>query len=270
MSMVARRAWILVSIALGTALACKDRQSRTPKTDLQVFAAASLREVFSELAVEYTRLSPEVTVRFNFAGTQELRAQIEQGAHADVFAGADTRAVEELARQRLVDEPTVFTHNEPVLILSPEMAPMIEHFADLPRAKRVVLGAKEVPIGQYSERILDNASRTISADFRDQVQRRVISRELSVRQVLAKVTLGEADAGIVYRTDVHDLRRDVVVVLEIPPELNVEARYSIAVAATSGRKWAAEAWISLLRTDAGKAILSQHGFKAPSLAKSAL
>jgi molybdate transport system substrate-binding protein len=265
-----RRDWTLTNVALGAALACQERTSLGSQTELVVFAAASLREAFTALAAEYTRVSPNATVRFNFAGTQELRAQIEQGALADVFAAADTKPLEELSRQGLVLGPRVFAFNEPVVILSPDVAPQIRRFADLPRAKRIVLGAKEVPIGQYSARILDNASRAISADFREQVERRVISHELSVRQVLSKVTLGEADAGIVYRTDVHGQVRAALSLLEIPPELNVEAHYSVAVVVKSERADAAHAWLSLLLSDAGKAILVQHGFKPPSIAKSAL
>lgn len=265
-----RRDWTLASVAVTATLACNERASVTSKTELVVFAAASLREAFTVLSAEYARVSPGVTVRFNFAGTQELRAQIEQGARADVFAAADTKPIEQLFRQGLVLEPTVFALNEPVVILSPDVAPAIRQFADLPRAKRIVLGAKEVPIGQYSARILDNASRAISPDFREQVERRVISHELSVRQVLSKVTLGEAEAGIVYRTDFHGPARAALSLLEIPPELNVEAHYSVAVVAKSERSEAAHAWLSLLLSDAGKASLAQHGFKPPNIAKSAL
>lgn len=265
-----RRNWTLATVALSAALACKERASVGSQTELVVFAAASLREAFTALAAEYSRVSPGVAVRFNFAGTQELRAQIEQGARADVFAAADTKPLEELSRQGLVLGPTVFALNEPVVILSPDVAPQIQKFADLPQAKRIVLGAKEVPIGQYSARILDNASRAISADFRERVERRVISHELSVRQVLSKVTLGEAEAGIVYRTDVRGPVRAALSLLEIPAELNVEARYSAAVVVKSERAEAAHAWHSLLLSDVGKAILVEHGFKPPSIAKSAL
>jgi molybdate transport system substrate-binding protein len=220
---------------------------------LTVFAASSLREAFTVLAKEFEQAHPGVQVALDFAGSQELRVQIENGAGADVFASADERQMARLHRQGVV-----FAHNEPVLV-APKGG--LRRFEDLAKAQRVVLGAPEVPIGAYSERILEAAG----------IAPHVVSRELNVRQVLAKVALGEADAGIVYRTDA--LGKDVNVV-EIPKQFNVTAAYVIV--ALNGdtlsdvrrcdEDWRgcphflADAFVALVRSAEGQKALRDRGF----------
>lgn len=235
-----------------------------PKRDVTVFAATSLRDAFTAASAEYKKAAPEVNVVFNFAGTQELRAQVEQGAKADVFAGADTKHVDELAHQGLVLASKVFAENEPVLVVAKDSTTPIKTFAELPSVKRVVLGAADVPIGRYSAQILDKATQALGGDFATKVNEKVVSRELNVRQVLAKLTLGEADAAIVYRTDVNAAAKEKVNVLEIPAEVNVIARYPIAVVAKTEHQADAQGWVNWVTSDAGRAVLIAQGFKAPS------
>src|SRR5262249_25120079 len=138
-----------------------------------------------------------VKVRLNLAGSQELRTQIENGAGADVFASADQKHMAALVTAKLVATPHVFARNTPVVIVPKGNPAKVGSFQELAKAKKIVIGVPEVPIGTYTLEILDKAG----ADFKQKVLANVASRELNVRQVLAKVTLGEADAGIVYRTD---------------------------------------------------------------------
>ncbi len=166
-----------------------------------MFAAASLREVFEALAADFEKARPGARVRLNLAGSQELRTQIEQGARADVFASADLKHMDSLEKQGLVEKPLVFARNEPVIVVPSGNPAGIRALIDLPRAKRLVVGAPEVPIGSYTVKIFEAAGHKHGADLRAKLEASVVSRELNVRQVLAKVTLGEADAGIVYRTD---------------------------------------------------------------------
>jgi len=130
----------------------------------------------------------------------------------------------------------------------------------LPKAKRLVIGTPEVPIGSYTVEILQNAAARLGADFAKQVEANVVSRELNVRQILAKVALGEADAGFVYRTDAA-AGGNKVRTIEIPPELNVVATYPIAVTAGSRRPEAARAWIDLVFSERGQAALEAAGFR---------
>jgi molybdate transport system substrate-binding protein len=126
-------------------------------------------------------------------------------------------------------------------------------------AERIVIGVPEVPIGKYALQILDNASRSLGADFRARVEARIVSRELNVRQVLAKVALGEADAGIVYRTDIGT-NRDNVSIVTIPPEMNVIAKYPIAVVRAAAHPKLAQQWVAFILSEPGQEILRGAGF----------
>jgi molybdate transport system substrate-binding protein len=237
----------------------EDGRAEAPReTELVVFAASSLRDVFTEMAASFERAHGGAHVTFNFAGTQELRTQLEHGAPVDVFASADTRHMEELVEARRVGAARVFARNEPVVAVSREATRKIRAFGDLPIAARIVLGAPDVPIGRYSQQILDRAE----PGFRARVEAKVASRELNVRQVLAKVALGEADAGIVYRTDVP-AGDERVSVVAIPPEVNVIAAYPIAVVANAAHPGLARAWMDLVMSEDSQRALADGGFLPP-------
>ena len=229
------------------------------RRQLTVFEAASLKDVFARLARRFEADNGGVEVVANAAGSQELRAQLEHGAQADVFASADRKHMDALAAQGLVVAPTLFACNEPVVIVRAGLAHGLAAFADLPRAERLVVGAPEVPIGAYTLRILDKAAAKLGADFRARVEARIVSRELNVRQVLAKVALGEADAGVVYRSDALTAR-DKVQIVEIPPDLNVTAEYPIAALKAAPHAALARRFIDLVRSPVGVGALREAGF----------
>jgi molybdate transport system substrate-binding protein len=255
---------LLVAGALVHA-ACEREGAESPgrESKLVVFAAASLREPFTKLGDAFEKSHPNVEVAFNFAGSQELGTQIEHGAAVDVFAPADRQHMNELVRANEATAPALFARNEPVMIVAKHDADALEAFADLPKARRIVLGAPEVPIGRYTLQILDRASTNPPNDFRSRVEARVVSRELNVRQVLAKVTLGEADAAIVYRTDAATAK-DRVAVVAIPPELNVIAEYPIATVTAARNPELARAWIGVVLSEAGRKVLADAGFLPPA------
>jgi molybdate transport system substrate-binding protein len=227
---------------------------------LVVFAASSLRDAFEELGRQFEAAHSSVDVVFNFAGSHELRTQIEHGAGADVFASADEAQLRALERAGLVGPPRVFARNEPVIAVPAGNPQRIRGLQDLPRAERIVLGVPEVPIGAYASRILDSAARLYGADFRRSVEARVVSRELNVRQVLAKVRLGEAGAAIVYRTDAL-AARDSVEAISIPREVNVLAEYPIATLRGAHDAGLALAFVEFVCSPAARAVLSRFGFQ---------
>ena len=245
-----------VIFGIGAASAAKP-----PASDLVVFEAASLKEAFATLAARFEEEHAGTHVVTNAAGSQELRAQIEHGAVADVFASADQRHMNALATAGLVEGPALFACNEPVVVVRSSLAPSLKTFADLPRAERIVVGAPEVPIGAYTVQIFQKAAAKLGADFATRLQTKVVSRELNVRQVLAKVVLGEADAGIVYRSDAIAAKGKVTVV-EIPAELNVTASYPIAALRAAPSPALARAFIDLVRSPAGATALREAGFVA--------
>jgi molybdate transport system substrate-binding protein len=240
-------------VVIGCATATRADDPR----ELTVFAAASLREAFEDLAKTFESKSPGVKVRLNLAGSQELRTQIENGARADVFASADQKHMAALVKANLVTAPRVFARNTPVVIVPRGNPAKVGSFEQLPRAKKIVIGVPEVPIGSYTLEILEKTG----AEFRNKVLANVVSRELNVRQVLAKVTLGEADAGIVYRTDAI-AGKDKVEILEIPAKVNVIAEYPVAVLSKPPQPAAARAFVDLLLSGEGQKRLAAAGFVA--------
>ncbi len=257
-----------VALALGVLAGCgrpKSEPAPAPHQEdkLTVFGAASLREAFGKMAEEFKKSHASVVITFNFAGTQEIRTQLEQGAVVDVFAAADVRHMSALRDAGRVEAPTVFAENEPVVVVAKERAGSIHTLGDLPTARKIVIGAAEVPIGKYTLQMLDKASNTLGSDFRARVEAHVVSRELNVRQVLAKVNLGEADAGVVYRSDLV-ATGDQVGVVTIPAEINVIAEYPIAVVQSAPHKDLAREWVALALSDKGREILRSAGFKMPT------
>ena len=222
--------------------------------DVVVFAAASLKESFEELGALFEKEHPDVQVRLNLAGSQELRTQLEHGAAADLFASADEAQM--AALQGLALSPAVFARNEPVVIVPGDAPPL--RLDDLPRAKRIVLGDAAVPIGAYADRILARRG----AAFRRSVEAHVVSRELNVRQVLAKVSLGEADAAIVYRTDALAAGPKVRAT-RIPAADNVLAAYPIAQLRGAQHPALAAALLQLVLSPRGRAVLERRGFLPP-------
>ena len=246
-------------ITIGILLAALRTAGADEPRELTVFAAASLKEIIEDLGKDFEASTPGVKVRLNLAGSQELRAQIEHGARADLFASADEKHMDALDKAGLVTAPKIFARNQPVVVVPRGNPSGIASFADLPKAKRLVIGTPEVPIGNYTLQILDKAGATLGKDFKERVLSRVVSRELNVRQVLAKVTLGEADAGVVYRTDAA-VAKDKVEVIAIPPELNVTTAYPVAVLKNAPQGETAGAFMAFLLSPDGQKRLAAAGF----------
>ena len=228
--------------------------------ELVVYEAASRKNAFATVAARFQAAHPGTKVVANAAGSQELRAQIEHGAPADLFASADRRHMDALVAAKLVEAPAVFACNQLVIVTRPGLEP-VKGLGDLPRAERVVVGAPEVPVGAYTGKMLENAGRLYGADFRRRLDRHIVSRELNVRQVLAKVLMGEADAAIVYASDAV-AARDKLRVVPLPTALNPVAEYPIAVVRGARHTQLARAFIELLNSPTGAGALRDAGFIA--------
>jgi molybdate transport system substrate-binding protein len=261
----------LVLLLLGLTPGCqspKHHQSRK-EARITVFAAASLRHVFTEIGRRFERDNPGTVVVFNFAGSQELRIQIEHGANATVFATAERRHVDALVSKGIAHDPAIFATNELALVVAKEAADRVTSFAELPNAHCIVVGTPETPIGAYTLRVLDRANGLFGPEFRSRVEARICSREMNVRQVLAKVTLGEAEAGVVYRTDVITADPARTVVVSIPPGANVLAQYPIVRIAGTEHPELAQAWIRAVLSAAGQNELVRAGFSSAHQTESA-
>jgi molybdate transport system substrate-binding protein len=231
-----------------------------PRT-LTVFAAASLTNAFGEIGKSFETANPGVTVKFNFGGSQALRTQIEQGALADVFASANAKEMDALVTGKFVaaDTSKIFLTNQLVVIMPAKNPAGLAALADLAKpGLKLVLAAKEVPVGNYALQVLDKLDTALGAGYKDNVLKNVVSYESDVKQVVAKVQLGEADAGFVYMSDTvaaPDLQK-----IEIPAENNVVAKYPLAAMSQSKNSDLAQAFIAYVLSADGQAILQKWGF----------
>jgi molybdate transport system substrate-binding protein len=229
----------------------------TQQDKLVIFAAASLRDAFKAMGEQFKRIHPEVELTFNFAGTQELRAQMEHGASADVFASADLRQMDMLVQKGHVQPPVTFTHNKLVVVVAKGSAPHIQNLADLPSVSRIVVGAPEVPIGQYTLQLLEQTT-SIMPDFKTRIEAKVVSKEFNARQILAKVRFGAAQAGFVYQTDA--LSAPELAVVGIPDDINPTVKYLMAVSSRARNPQLARQWMDFVLSDVGQSILRGAGF----------
>jgi molybdate transport system substrate-binding protein len=237
---------LLVVAAIGLLCACSGSPDRTT---LNVFAAASLSNAFTDIETVFEVEHPDVDVVLNLAASSALATQISEGAPAHVFASADEANMNRVA-DLMVDSATIFATNRLQIVTEAGNPLGIETLADLADPSVLfVTSAVEVPIGRYTAEVLTRAELTV----------RPVSLEESVKGIVTKVSTGEADAGIVYATDAAAAHPRVTSV-NIADEFNVIARYPIAALSTSD---AATRFVTFIRSDEGQAILREFGFGSP-------
>lgn len=233
-------------------------------TTLTVLAAASLTDAMATLGRTFESGHPGTKVQFNFAGSQQLALQLQQGAKADVFASADERWMQAVRDSGLTTgEPVVFARNRLVVVLPKANPAGISRLKDLARAGlKIVIGAEAVPVGKYTREMLQKLSATpgFGKDFGARVLANVASYEENVKGVVAKVQLGEADAGVVYRSDATGASAVRLTTVDIPDVANVIASYPIVVTKASANPDLATAFVELAESAEGQATLQRAGF----------
>ena len=242
---------VLLAIALALVAGACAGDEQAERGAITVFAAASLTDAFGELGDRFEADHPGTEVTFNFAASSALAEQVAQGAPADVFASADQANLDEVAD--LVDEPAVFATNALAIIGEDGNPEAVDELADLASPDlAVVLCADVVPCGRYAQQVLHGAGVAVTPK----------SLEENVKGVVTKVSLGEADAGIVYVTDALAADGDTDRV-EIPEDRNAVATYPIAVVRDASNVEVARAFVEFVRSDQGQEILESFGFGAP-------
>ncbi len=254
--------FVLVVMLLGLVVGTTPAVARE-HSELTVFAAASLTDAFTEIGAAFTAAHPDVDVVFNFGGSSTLAAQLSEGAPADVFASANNKQMQVVVdAERVTSEPQTFARNQLVLIVPADNPAGIESLDDLANPGiKLVVAAPEVPVRVYTDAMLDAlaADPAYGADFRDAVVANFVSEEDNVRQVAAKVALGEADAGVVYSSDVTpDIAEDVIT-LPIADAYNTLATYPIAPIADSANLEQAQVFVDFVLGDEGQDILVKWG-----------
>lgn len=236
--------------------------------ELTVFAAASLTGVMAEIAKDYQVLHPGVKIVYNFDGSQALRTQIEQGAYADVFLSANTKHMNALRDKGLMENATIglFVKNK-LAVITPFSNPAnITTLKDLSKPGiKLVIGTREVPVGDYARQILTKMANDTAygSPYKEAVLNNVISEETTVTAVVAKVQLGEADAGIVYESDITPENREKFTIIAIPDKFNVIAEYPAGVVKDSRDNDEASRFIDYLKSSPGRATLAKFGFAMP-------
>jgi molybdate transport system substrate-binding protein len=255
---------MLVAGLLSGAVACSSRSpssappSPSPSQQVSgtvvVYAAASLKPSFTKIGQQFKTDNPGSDVNFEFMGSSELATQLTQGATADVFASADTAQMDTVVKAGLVDgNPTNFAANTLVIVTAPGNPKQIGSFADLKKpGLNVVICQKPVPCGSATQRVEDSTG----------VRLHPVSEELSVTDVLNKVTTGQADAALVYVTDALSAKDKVATVkfAEAAGAVNV---YPIAVLKKAPQAALAQKFVAMVTGDAGQNVLAQLGFAKP-------
>jgi len=252
---VRARLAIVTAAALLIAACMEPNASGTPQIkDINVFAASSLTDAFTQAGDGFAKTNFRVRFVFNFGSSSTLATQITNGAPADIFASADETNMQKTVDAKLADgTPTVFATNRLAIAVAPGNPKKVRSLADLARTDLLlVLAAPTVPAGRYALDALSKAGVTA----------RPASQEVDVRAVLNKVSLGEADAGIVYVTDVKSAAGRVGGV-EIPEEHQVLARYPIAVVKGSKNAQLAHGFVDYLLSPAAQGMLATYGFSKP-------
>ena len=268
MNRVSRRhaASVMVCFALVAAACGSSSKSSgsTPSTtstpaklsgSLDVFAAASLTEAFNDEKTALASSDPALSLTYNFAGSQALVTQIKNGAPADVFASADQKNMQKLIDAGLVEAPKTFARNKLEIAVAPGNPKHITGLADLEKSGVIlVLEDPSVPAGNYARQAFTKAALPAP---------RPASNELDVKSTLAKLTSGDADAVVVYVTDVKAAGSKVAGV-QIPDSQNVIATYPIAAIKASKHLTAAEAFVDEVVSGSGQQALQARGFLAPN------
>lgn len=220
----------------------------TTATRINVYAAASLTQVFPRIAG---------TPRYSFAGSDQLATQIRQGAPADVFASASPKQSELLYHDGLLRRPVVFATNK-LIVMVPRRNPAgIHSVYDLRRGGvKVIVGTPTVPVGAYTRQVLDSLGITAA------VMTNVVDQEPDVKGIVAKIALGEGDAGFVYKTDALPVQKKVIAIA-VPAWAQPPIRYEIGIVKASSHRAAATAFIKRVTSLRGRRLLVQAGFGLP-------
>ncbi len=253
-------------VAFLLAAGCTTASDSVEDKSITVFTAGSLKGAFTEMADAYEEQNPGTTVVLNIDGTQALRTQVEQGARGDVFASANTKHMDALMAGGFMENDTVsgFLENRVTITLPVSNPGDIQGLADLAiPGEKVLIGTPEVPIGNYARQVLDKMAGDpeFGQDYEDAVMANVISEETNVNNIIAKLLIGEADAGFTYTSDaITPAYADQLMTITIPDEYNVIAHYPIGVLRESADPDTAADFIAFVRSEEGGVILSSYGF----------
>ena len=247
---------------------CGCTTTNTQSTKLTVFAPMVLTGAFNQTAQAFEANNTGVNVTFNYAGSQILATQLQQGASADVFASADLTHMNSVKNAGLMNNSsiTIFAENYLAIIVPTSNPANITSLSDLAKSGvKLDIGNSSTPCGMYTLQMLAKASNnsTYGSGFKNSVLANVVSTETDVNAIVAKVALGQADVGIVTKADVPAAYQSKVQTITIPHSVNVLAQYPIGVVSSSPNAQLAQSFINYVTSPDGQAILQSYGFIIP-------
>lgn len=252
--MFARRALVSALAPIILFSACASSPESQEQTTLEVYAASSLAMPFAEAGVAFEKEHPGVKVQFNLGASSDLARFVQEGAPADVFASADIANMDKVETQDLLDSQSVIFATNYLEIIVEKGNPLnILSLEDLTDPDLIfVTTSPDVPIGKYTAEVLKKAGVSVTPD----------SFESNVKGIMLKVASGEADAGIVYHSEVVASDGQVKGV-QIPTEFNIVAKYPIGIIKNSTNKKQAQGFVDFLLSPEGQALFTQYGFGVP-------
>ena len=239
--------------------------AETNASELTIFAAASLTGAIGDLTPIFEAAHPGVKVTSNLDSSATLETQIKEGAHADLFLPASDKNLNNLVKEKLVDNSSItpYATNKLAILVPADNPAGITGLADLSKdGVKIVSETSEVPVRKYTDQMLNKTvnDTAYGQAFVDGFKKNIISEETNVASATTKISLGEADAGITYYSDVTKDLADKVKIIEIPETLNVVASYKAGIITDATHADVAKEFVTLLTSDEGKTVLKDYKF----------
>lgn len=249
-------------LAMTTVMLCASAEE--PK-ELTVFCGAGLAGAFNEIGQMYKNES-NVSVVFDFDGTQLLRTQIENGAYADILVAPNEKNLNALKNEGLLNNSSIllFARSWQALIVPKSNPAQIQNLSDLAKTGiKIVGGVKDLPITNITMQVLDklSADPAYGSQYKEKVLSNIVSQETNVNQIVSKIALGEADAAFVHKSEVNSGYVDKVTIINIPEKYNVKSDYSIVMLNQTKVSGTAKRFIDLVKSTEGKAVLVRYGYE---------
>lgn len=255
---------LLLLTACGSSTTATGSSTPTPApVTLNIFAAASLTKSFNLIEANYTKLHPNIKFKADYDSSSALEQQLANGAPADIFASADTTNMQKATTAGLVTSSQVFAHNRLVVILPVSNPGHITTLKDLARAGvKIDVADSTVPVGKYTLQVLANMGKSpdYGPAYVAAVTKNVVSKEENDAAIVQKVQLGEADAGVVYVSDINPATASQFTSITIPDNFNVIADYPIAALKNSAHNSEAQDFVQYVLSPDGQAVLKQYNF----------